>query len=94
MKWIFDDVLAVEDMLQETGCFKNMITGKTCHSDSYGTLVDFDNFQNAKEQILNYMMERQPVNFDYWLDNDNTPATIRMCITLLKLELDKSSGVT
>lgn len=43
----FDEQLEIEDYLQEQGVFKNGISGKRAHSDSYMTVVDFENLDKA-----------------------------------------------
>jgi len=43
----FETMLEVEEWLQDNDVFYNGISNKSCHSDSYMTMVNFENLDKA-----------------------------------------------
>lgn len=75
MPW--EDILEIEDYLQENKVFVNGITGRTCHSDSYMTIVEF----KALDQALSdskFSKERWAESVEYWLTNPNMQPPLRL----------------
>ncbi len=89
---LFENTDAMEDFLQHNRIFINPFMGTTCHSDSYGTVVDFA----ALDKALAVLNEHyQPVAKDwmkhlkYWLGNSNMQPPLR----LVALTIARKYGV-
>lgn len=84
MEFVFDNILEVEDSLQEAKVFINPRTRQTCHSDSYGTVVDFpplEKWTKARKfspEVLQFCCE-------YWNSNVNVGPTLKLTAAMIKL---------
>lgn len=78
----FDNILEVEDSLQEAKVFINPRTRQTCHSDSYGTCVDFPPLEKwTKErkfgpELLEYCC-------GYWNRNVNIGPPLKIAASMI-----------
>jgi len=60
----------IEDYLQSKDCFLNGITGKPAHSDSYMTVLDYNNLDGVLQDNP-YSLDDWKKAIDYWLTNEN-----------------------
>ncbi len=68
-----NEQMEIEDYLQEQGVFKNGISGKTAHCDSYMTIVDFENLEKALKAPYDWKAFREWV-----LDDSNTQIPMKI----------------
>ncbi len=90
----------IEDFLQHNNVFRNGITGRPCHSDSYMTILDYE----SSEKCVALLEETlKPDKKDWqslvtsWLGSPNTQPPLRLFALLLvakfqlvKTEIDPS----
>ena len=94
-KFIYDDILDVEESLMQFGVFYNNFINKdcrpvkqNCHMDSYMTLVDFEKliiWFNKKEfnnDLLKFVIK-------YWKTNYNSQPPARMTAFFLESQLNE-----
>lgn len=76
-----EHVCEVEDYLQGCGVFRNGLTGETCHSDSWGTVVEFESLKTAVKKCP---FPPAQINFcrDYWKANINCGPTWKLVESL------------
>lgn len=82
MTW--NQIMAVEDSLQTAGVFYNGFTGRrNCHSDSYGTCVDFAKLAEWQAGTP-FPPEQLATCIEYWLGNPNYQPPLRLVALTLK----------
>lgn len=82
-EFCFDDILEVEDSLQNARVFINPRTRQTCHSDSYGTVVDFPPLEKwVKEKT--FAPEKLKHCCEYWDRNVNVGPPLRIVGAMVK----------
>ena len=89
-EYSWDTIMGVEDALQDAKVFVSGINGRTCHSDSYMTVVDFaalDTWMRARafdKPTLEYCI-------NYWLTNENMQPPLKLAALSIKRFIDKPS---
>lgn len=91
----YQSVMAMEDFLGHNEVFINGFgaTKRTCHPDSYGTIVDFDALKKALD-FLNETYaptaEDWKYHLRYWLTNPNMQPPLRLIAFTIagKLNID------
>ena len=79
------EVMEIEDALQEAKVFLNPFTGLTCHSDSYGTVVQFDVLERMDwgqfdPEALQYAL-------GYWETNPNVGPTLKIVGSFIRRKI-------
>jgi hypothetical protein len=80
-------IMEVEDSLQNADVFFNGFTGRrNCHSDSYGTCVDFATLAQWQAKA-EFPAERIAECVRYWLGNENMQPPLRLVALTLERKL-------
>lgn len=80
-------IMEVEDSLQNADVFYNGFTGRrNCHSDSYGTCVDFATLEQWRVKAA-FTAERVLECVNYWLGNENMQPPLRLVALTLQRKL-------
>ena len=90
--YTWDDIMRVEDSLQEAGIFVNGMTGRTCHSDSYMTAVEYpklDAWFAAWKVNRNFEKGLIEHCIAYWKTNPNMQPPLRLVAMTLERYLNK-----
>ena len=83
-------ILEVEDYLQGYEVFKNGISDKTCHPDSYMTCVDFECLDRAISDS-EFDFETIEGAIDYWTNSPNSQPPLRIVSTMWKCKLEQKT---
>ena len=85
------DSMMMEDFLQHNEVFINMTSKRPCHSDSYGTLIDYAAL-DAALKLLNDAYSPTAEDWlkhvTYWTTNPNMQPPLRLIGRQLKLQYD------
>lgn len=77
-EFTWNDIMEVEDSLQTADIFFNGSTGRrNCHSDSYGTCVDFAKL-DAWWNTQKFEIEQIKYCVEYWKENVNMQPPLRL----------------
>ena len=81
------DIMEVEDSLQTADIFFNGLTGRrNCHSDSYGTCVDFATLETWWK-TQKFEIEQIKFCVNYWKENPNMQPPLRLIAFTLERKL-------
>lgn len=67
----------IEDYLQGKEVFLNGISGKPAHSDSYMTVLDYNNLDGVLQNNP-FSLESWKEAIDYWLTNENMQPPLKL----------------
>ena len=67
----------IEDYLQSKNVFLNGITNKPAHSDSYMTIVDYNNLDEVLQDNP-YNLSSWKEAIEYWLTNENMQPPLKL----------------
>lgn len=78
-----EELMKIEDSLQQARVFRNMVNPeRTAHSDSYGTIVNFDSlYEWMKDNPTSSLLLEC---IDYWMTNPNVGYTLRLVALTLQ----------
>lgn len=80
-------VWAMEDFLQHNKVFISGIDGRTCHSDSYGTIVDYEALETAVKVLkdkFDLTLDDWKITLDYWLGNPNMQPPLKLVASYIQ----------
>lgn len=80
-------IMALEDFFQANDVFINPFTQRCCHSDSYGTIVSYENLEKALKALddqFSPSLEDWKKFLDYEINNPNSQPPLLLVADYIK----------